>query len=191
MRIVFSFVAAATFLFALALGPATAETIDASTIACERINVAYAKKSESDMSFINGVLNWMGGYHATEAQGTVVDWTALSKAFDQTVAFCAGHPNVGIMSASGRFMGEHIEEVGTDAYDLAIVKCESALTDQSVVKNIGDTLMWLSGYYTSTNTDSTTLDLDAFVKQSGQIAEYCAANPTSGLVTVSAKFMSE
>ena len=143
------------------------------------------------MSFINGILNWMGGYHATEAQGTVVDWKTLSKAFDQTIAFCAEHPNVGIMSASERFMGEHIEEAGPDAYDLSILKCETALTDQSVVKNIGDTFMWLAGYHTSTNKDSTTLDLDAFVKQTEQIADYCASNPKSGLVTVSEKFMSD
>ncbi len=191
MRNAFLSVMAFTFLSAAAVSPAIAKSIDASTISCEKITAAYKSKTETDMSFINGILNWMGGYHATEAQGTVVDWKTLSKAFDQTIAFCAEHPNVGVMSATERFMGEHIEEAGPDAYDLAILKCETALNDQSVVKNIGDTFMWLAGYHTSTNKDSTTLDLDAFIKQTGQIAEYCASNPKSGLVTVSEKFMSD
>jgi hypothetical protein len=177
--------------FAVAAAPAKAESIDASTIACEKINTAYTSQTATDMSFINGILNWMGGYHATEAQGTVVDWKKLSKAFDQTTAFCGEHPNVGVMSASARFMGDHIEEPGSDAYDLAILTCESLLTDKSVIKNAGDTLMWLAGYHTSTNKDSTTLDLDKFVSQTVQIADYCAANPKSGLVTASEKFMSE
>jgi hypothetical protein len=179
------------FLFGAAAAPATAETIDASTIACEKIATAYQSKDESDLSFINGILNWMGGYHATEAQGTTVDWKTLSNAFDQTVAYCAEHPHVSVMSASERFMGAHIEEAGPDAYDLAILTCANLLSDKSPLKDIGDTFMWLAGYHTSTNKDSTMLDLDAFVKQTGQIAEYCAGNPASGLVTVSAKFMSD
>lgn len=191
MNKAFLSVAALTFLSALAAAPATAETIDASAISCERLAAAYDSKTKSDISFVNGILNWMGGYHATEAQGTVVDWEKLSKAFDQTVAFCAEHPNVGVMSASERFMGEHIEQAGPSAYDLAILKCETLLTNKAVIKNAGDTLMWLAGYHTSTNKDSTTLDLDKFVEQTGQIADYCAANPESGLVTVSEKFMSD
>jgi hypothetical protein len=179
------------FLFAVGAAPATAETIDASTISCETINTAYKTKTATDMSFINGILNWMGGYHATEAQGTTVDWKTLSKAFDETIAYCAEHPNVGVMSATEKFMGAHIEEAGPDAYDLSILTCESVLSEKSVLKDIGDTFMWLAGYHTSTKKDATALDLDAFIAQTAQIAEFCASNPKSGLVTVSEKFMSE
>lgn len=189
------FISAMASLAVFAVGaapvPAMAESFDASTIACERIAAAYRTKTETDMSFINGILNWMGGYHATEAQGTVVDWAKLSKAFDETIAFCAGHPNVGVMSASERFMGETIEEASETAVDLAIITCEKLLTEKQLIDNAGDTFMWLAGFHTSTNKDTKTLDLDKFVTQMTEIANYCAENPKVGLVTASAKFMGD
>jgi hypothetical protein len=170
---------------------ASADPIDVSTISCERLASAYESKTDDDMSFVNGILNWMGGYHATEAQGTVVDWDKLSSAFNKTVEFCSDHPGVGVLSASEKFMGENIEEASSQSYDLAIVTCETALTDKNVLKNIGDTFMWLAGYHASYNNGSTMLDIPKFIKQTSQVAEYCAANPKAGLVTASEMFMSE
>jgi hypothetical protein len=171
--------------------PAMAESVDVSTIGCDKINAAYRTKTEHDLSFINGILNWLAGYHATEDQGTMVDWSKTSHAFDQTVAYCAEHPKAGVMTASKKFMGDNIEDEGPDTSDLAIVTCEQALTDKNLIKNIGDTFMWLAGYHTSTNKDSKTLDFDKFVEQTGKIVDYCAANPQAGLFTASEKFMSE
>ena len=175
----------------MAASPARAERVDASTISCQQLSAAYESKSKSDISFINGILNWMGGYHATEEQGTVVDWKKLSDAFDKTVAYCAKHPKIGVMSASEKFMGEHIAKAGPDASDLALVTCETALTDSNITDNIGDVLLWLAGYHTSTNKESTILDLDKFVEETSQIVDFCVANPQTGLFTASEKFMSE
>lgn len=176
---------------AVASAPASADPIDVSTVSCQRLASAYESKTKDDISFINGILNWMGGYHATEEQGTVVDWSKLSKAFDETVAFCATHPGVGVMSASEKFMGEHIAEASAQSYDLSIVTCETALTDEKLRDNIGDTFMWLAGYHASSEDESTMFDVDKFVAQVGQIADYCKAHPKDGLVTASEKFMSE
>ena len=180
-------------MIAWAFSPAAAiaDPIDVSTISCERLASAYESKTDEDLSFVNGILNWMGGYHATEAQGTVVDWDKLSGAFDKTVAFCAEHPGVGVMSASEKFMGENIEEASSESYDLSIVTCEKALTDKHLLKSIGDTFMWLAGYHASYNNGSTMLDINKFIKQTSQIADYCVANPKAGLFTASEKFMSE
>ncbi len=168
---------------------ASAEVIDTSTIACEKLVAAYKAKTEGSVGFVNGILNWMGGYHATEKQGTVVDWKKLSKAIDQTIEYCAEHPNVGVMSASEKFMGEQIEEAGPEALDVAIVTCENTLSANSIAT--GNTFMWLSGYHTSTNKESTMLDIEKFKQHITQIAEYCVANPKTGLVTASEKFMAD
>jgi hypothetical protein len=167
------------------------DPIDVSTISCERLTSAYASKTADDLSFVNGILNWMGGYHATEDQGTVVDWDKLSDAFNKTVEFCSDHPGVGALSASEKFMGENIEDASPESVDLAIVTCETVLRNKDVQKNIGDTFMWLAGYHASYNNSSTMLDIDKFIKETSQIAEYCQANPKAGLVTAAEKFMSE
>jgi hypothetical protein len=191
MRTTFLVLMSAMFVWALAPVAAVADPIDVSTISCERLTSAYASKTADDLSFVNGILNWMGGYHATEDQGTVVDWDKLSDAFNKTVEFCSDHPGVGVLSASEKFMGENIEDASPESVDLAIVTCETVLTNKDVQKNIGDTFMWLAGYHASYNNGSTMLDIDKFIKETSQIAEYCQANPKAGLVTAAEKFMSE
>ena len=191
MRTSILFLISAMFVWAFAPVAAVADPIDVSTISCERLTSAYASKTADDLSFVNGILNWMGGYHATEDQGTVVDWDKLSDAFNKTVEFCSDHPGVGALSASEKFMGENIEDASPESVDLAIVTCETVLTNKDVQKNIGDTFMWLAGYHASYNNGSTMLDIDKFIKETSQIAEYCQANPKAGLVTAAEKFMSE
>lgn len=191
MRTNFLFLISAMFVWAFAPIAAQADPIDVSTISCERLTTAYASKTADDLSFVNGILNWMGGYHATEDQGTVVDWDKLSDSFNKTVEFCSDHPGVGVLSASEKFMGENIEDASPESVDLAIVTCETVLTNKDVQKNIGDTFMWLAGYHASYNNGSTMLDIDKFIKETSQIAEYCQANPKAGLVTAAEKFMSE
>ena len=172
-------------------GAATAEPFDTSTLSCEALYKAYESKTAENLSFVNGILNWMGGYHATAEQGTVVDWDKLSHAFDQTVEYCGGHPGISVKTASEKFMGEEIAEAGSESVDLAIITCETVLTNKQVTKNIGDTFMWLAGYHASYNNGSTMLDIEKFIKQTGEIADYCGANPKVGLVTASEKFMDE
>ncbi|WP_045834996.1 HdeA/HdeB family chaperone [Hyphomicrobium sp. 99] len=191
MKSVFLSVLSSLLLWAVFPLAAVAEQIDVSTISCEKLASAYEAKTPSDLSFVNGILNWMGGYHATVDQGTVVDWDKLSDAFDKTVVFCSEHPGVGVLSASEKFMGENIEDASPKSYDLAIVTCESALTNKDVLKNIGDTFMWLAGYHASYNNGSTMLDVEKFIKQTSDIADYCEANPKASLVTAAEKFMSE
>jgi HdeA/HdeB family protein len=170
---------------------ASADPIDVSTISCERLTSAYKAKTDDDMSFVNGILNWLGGYNATEEQGTVVDWDKLSASFNKTVEYCFDHPNVGVMSASDQFMGENISEATPSSVDLAIVTCEAVMTNKDIQKNIGDTFMWLAGYHASYNDSSTMLDIEKFIKQTSQIADYCQANPKASLVTAAEKYMSE
>jgi hypothetical protein len=179
------------FAWALASTAASADPIDVSTISCERLTSAYKAKTDDDLSFVNGILNWLGGYNATEDQGTVVDWDKLSASFDKTVEYCFDHPNIGVMSASDNFMGENISEATPNSVDLAIVTCETVLTNKDIQKNIGDTFMWLAGYHASYNNGSTMLDVQKFIKQTSQIADYCQANPKASLVTAAEKYMSE
>ncbi len=179
------------FAWGIASAAASADPIDVSTISCERLATAYKAKTDEDLSFVNGILNWLGGYHATEEQGTVVDWDKLSDSFNKTVEFCFDHPGVGVMSASEKFMGEEISDATPESYDLAIVSCETVLTNKDVQKNVGDTFMWLAGYHASYNNGSTLLDIQKFIKQTSQIAEYCEANPKASLVTAAEKYMSE
>jgi hypothetical protein len=61
-------------------------------------------------------------------------------------------------------------------FDLAIVTCEEALTDEHFLKSIGDTFMRIAGYHASCNNGSTMFDIEKFIKQTSQIADYCAAN---------------
>jgi hypothetical protein len=191
MKRVFLSVLSSLFLLAVFPFAASADPIDVSTISCEKLASAYEAKSKDDISFVNGILNWMGGYHATADQGTVVDWDKLSASFNKTVEFCSEHPGVGVLSASEKFMGENIEDASPESYDLAIVTCETVLTNKDLQKNIGDTFMWLAGYHASYNDGSTMLDVDKFIKQTSDIADYCEKNPKSSLVTAAEKFMSE
>jgi hypothetical protein len=191
MKSIALFVLSTMCAWAMVAASASAETIDVSTISCEKLTTAYKAKSDEDLSFVNGVLNWLGGYHATEEQGTVVDWDKLSDAFNKTVEYCFDHPGVSALSASEQFMGEEISEATPKSYDLAIVTCEAALTNPDLKKNMGDTFLWLEGYHASYNNGSTMLDLDKFTKDVGHIADYCAANPKAGLVTAAEKYMAQ
>lgn len=191
MKSVFLSVLSSLLIWAIFPLAALADPIDVSTISCERLVSAYEAKTPSDLSFVNGILNWMGGYHATAEQGTVVDWDKLSDAFNKTVVFCSEHPGIGVLSASEKFMGDNIDDASPQSYDLAIVTCETVLTNKDVIKNIGDTFMWLAGYHASYNNGSTILDVEKFIKQTSDIAEYCEANPKASLVTAAEKFMSE
>ncbi|MBY0561950.1 HdeA/HdeB family chaperone [Hyphomicrobium sp.] len=191
MKRIFLSVLSSLFLLSVFSLAASADPIDVSTISCEKLASAYAAKTKDDISFVNGILNWMGGYHATADQGTVVDWDKLSDSFNKTVEFCSEHPGIGVLSATEKFMGENIEDASPESVDLAIVTCETVLTNKDVQKNIGDTFMWLAGYHASYNNGSTILDIEKFIKQTSDIADYCAANPKMSLVTAAEKFMSE
>jgi acid stress chaperone HdeB len=68
--------------------------------------------------------------------------------------------------------------------DLSTMKCEEFL--KSSKDDIGVILTWLHGYYRDEK-DPPIIDTDKFVADSKKLADYCAANPTNGLITAADK----
>jgi hypothetical protein len=187
----FSRAVAAALLLVFTFGAASAASMDASTFSCKEL----AEKNESaDKTAQYGasvILYWMAGYQATEEQGTVVDFDNLLKEFSQTTEFCSKNPGVGVMSASGKFMGENSVKPTEKAIDLAILKCEAVnSTKENETDGLGQILMWLAGYHASV-AKSTIIDMDKFGESVEKMTTYCAENPEMGLFTASEKFMGE
>lgn len=181
----------AMLLLATSFNSASAEEIDASTLTCRDLN---AKAQSSDKVAVYGatvILYWMAGYQATGEQGTVVDFDNLSKEFSKTTEFCGQNPDVGVMSASEKFMGENSADQTPKAIDLAILKCEAVnTTKDDETDGLGQILMWLAGYHASI-AKSKIIDMDKFGESVTKMATYCAENPEMGLFTASEKFMGE
>jgi acid stress chaperone HdeB len=68
--------------------------------------------------------------------------------------------------------------------DLSAMQCQQFL--KSSKDDIGVILTWLNGYYREED-DPPIIDTDKFVADSKQLAEYCVANPTIGLITAADK----
>jgi len=191
MRLLLSAATAVLLLLVTSLNSASADTIDASTLSCRDL---VARAGSSDKASVYGatvVLYWMAGYQATAEQGTVVDFDNLSKEFAATTEFCGKNLDVGVMSASEKFMGENAEDQTPKAIDLAILKCEAVnSTKEDETDGLGQILMWLAGYHASV-AKSTVIDMDKFGESVTKMATYCAENPQMGLFTASEKFMSE
>lgn len=177
---------------ALALLPAaaSAEQIDASTVTCKDLTDSGNSGKEGAYG-ASVILYWMAGYHATDDQGTVVDFDNLVKEMGQTADFCSKNPAISVMTASGKYMGENAVAATPKAIDLSILKCEQVNASKpDDAEGLGQILMWLSGYHKSTG-GTTLLDMDEFEKSVDKMAEYCKANPEVGLYTASEKYMGE
>lgn len=190
MRRAVSCLAAAFIAFALPAVTARAEQIDASTVTCKDLTDSGNSGKEGAYG-ASVILYWMAGYHATDEQGTVVDFDNLIKEMGQTAEFCSKNPAVGVMTASGKYMGANAAAATGKAIDLSILKCEQINTSKpDDAEGLGQILMWLSGYHKSTG-GSTLIDMDEFGKSVDKIGSYCSGNPQVGLYTASEKFMGE
>lgn len=179
--------AALSVAFAL---PASAERADASAFTCKEFTEALAS-TDKDTAYGGVVLlSWMAGYHATEDQGTVVDFDTLKKDGDKVIDFCAKSPGIGLMSASAKFMGENATPVTREAVDIATLKCAklAQMDPNKDAEGAGVVLMWLAGYYAAEN-DDTMIDFDALEQHGTEIGETCAASQEMGLVTAAKKSM--
>lgn len=179
-------------LFALLLWPlslpAAAETLDASTITCADLVSASNSKADSDHMGAAAMLSWMAGYHATEDQGTVVDFDALKGEVQKTVEYCQDNSMIGVLTASAKFMGENAEEQSSGAIDLATIKCDRVIkSSKDDEDGLTIILMWLAGYYASDDEDKV-IDWTKLEKESEQIGRECAESSNTGLVTVAEKY---
>jgi acid stress chaperone HdeB len=71
-----------------------------------------------------------------------------------------------------------------EVIDLSAKTCQQFR--QSGKEEIGIILAWLDGYYKDEK-DPPIIDTDKFVENSKKLGEYCAANPTIGLITATEK----
>ena len=70
--------------------------------------------------------------------------------------------------------------------DLSTIKCKSFL--DSGKETVGYIMMWLDGYFTSED-DPAIVDFDKMKVKSEKLGEYCAKNPTDGLLTAAEEVM--
>ncbi len=168
--------------------PAAAQKIDMSTLGCAD---ALNAKSKDGTGPDKTMLYWLAGYHTTADQGTIVDNKQLTEAVDKSLEYCKGHLNIGVMSATAKYMGEKLGEPGADAIDVATVTCSKFVADKKSVDTYMDTIFFLHGFHVSSSKDSTILDFTKLAENVGSLVEYCVKNPQVGLVTATEKFMVE
>ena len=187
MRRFFALFVPLCLLFSL---PASANGLDVKTVTCAELVQADQSTSTDDHFGAAVLLSWLAGYHATEEQGTVVDFEALKVDVQRTVAYCKNFPKVGVFTASRKFMGENATEASSEAVDLSAVKCqrvvETAGSDDE--EGLAVIMMWLAGYYAS-DAEDTILDQTKLEKQGYEVGKACALNAESGLITVADEVM--
>ena len=79
--------------------PATAETIDLATVKCAELSMM--KQDEATFLF-----TWLLGYAGGQAGTTTMDLTEMESIGTKIGEYCAGNPDVGILSAASEVMGE-------------------------------------------------------------------------------------
>jgi acid stress chaperone HdeB len=72
--------------------------------------------------------------------------------------------------------------------DLSTIKCKEFL--DSSKETIGYIMMWLDGYFTSED-DPAVVDFDKMKEKGVKLGEYCAKNPTHGLLTAAEDVMGQ
>ncbi|WP_428030679.1 HdeA/HdeB family chaperone [Ancylobacter sp.] len=75
-----------------------------------------------------------------------------------------------------------------DKIDLSTTTCAQFL--ESDKTEIMLTLAWLDAYYKDVDAPPV-IDTDKFVENAGKLGEYCAANPTIGLITATDELFGE
>lgn len=188
MKRILAALAAACCLSAFA-SAASAETIDAKAFSCKELTDSLASKDKEDQYGATVILYWIHGYLRTDEQGTVVDFNNMLKAFEQTTDYCSKNPNIGVLTASQKFMGAAEANPGSDAIDLAIIKCGKVLESEGDDgQGLGQILMWLEGFHAADD-EETVIDLDQFAEDAKDIGAYCAENRMVGFYTASEKIM--
>lgn len=89
-------------------GEATPKAIDLSIIKCEQVNASKPGDAEG----LGQILMWLSGYHKSTGETTIVDMDEFSKSVDKMADYCKKNPQVGLYTASEKFMSE--ESDGTD-----------------------------------------------------------------------------
>jgi hypothetical protein len=178
-------------LFAFSL-PAAADdqVLDATTVTCAELAEADQSQSKDDALGGFALLAWMAGYHATQEQGTVVDFDGLKTDIQRTVEFCRDHPKIGVYTASEKFMGENATEATSGAVDLSTFKCQRIvdLANSNDDDTLAFIMMWLAGYYASYAEDKS-IDTEKMRKEGYELGKECALNRGTGLITVADKHM--
>lgn len=90
---------------------ATTKAIDLSIIKCEHVN----STKESEMDGLGQILMWLAGYHTSIGESTMIDMDKFGKSVEQMTVFCAENPEVGLFTASEKFMGEDDDNSSEDA----------------------------------------------------------------------------
>jgi acid stress chaperone HdeB len=88
--------------------------------------------------------------------------------------------------AAGLVAGNLVDVAGAPAetINLAKIKCEEFLATSKA--EIGYTLAWLDAYYKSDD-DPLIVDTDKFEENAKKLEEFCAANPSVGVMNASEK----
>ncbi|MDX2309237.1 MAG: HdeA/HdeB family chaperone [Hyphomicrobium sp.] len=170
---------------------ASAEMLDAAAFSCQELTEAAASADAEAQMGATAILHWIHAYLGTEEQGSVVDFDVMKTAFDKTKEFCAGHPNIGVLTAAGKFMGENEPAPGKSAVDVAIMTCEQVVAmAQEDEKGTVEMLMWIVGYHASSDSN-TLIDMTKFADDAKKLGTYCAENKRVGFLTASEQFMAE
>ncbi len=168
---------------------AKAESIDAKNFSCRQFTAANTSGEEEHAKGLAAILYWMAGYHASDGNGTIVDFEQIFAGYDSIVEHCNDNPDDKVLKVAGDHLGS--EEPSEKAIDLAVITCEKVLkTPDSQADGLGQILMWLAGYQAG-YADDPNIDLDAFKENAREIGAYCEANPHIGLYAASEKFMSQ
>ena len=77
---------------------------------------------------------------------------------------------------------------GAQVVDLSTIKCKEFL--ESSKETIGYIMMWLDGYFTGED-DPAVVDFEKMKRKGMQLGEYCAKNPTHGLLTAAEDVMGQ
>lgn len=81
---------------------ATPKAIDLAILKCEAVN--STKENETDG--LGQILMWLAGYHASVAKSTVIDMDKFGASVEKITTYCVEHPEMGLFTASEKFMGE-------------------------------------------------------------------------------------
>ena len=172
-------------------GTAFAQQLDASTLTCKELIEASNSTKNDDQFGAGAILHWISGYLATQDQGTVMDFGAMKTDFGAVLEYCNANPEIGVMTAAEKYMGDNASEASADIVDLSTVKCQRVIdTKPDDVEGLSVILMWLAGYNASYKKD-TIIDFDKLAKEGEQIGKFCGESPDFGLVTATNKFMGE
>lgn len=80
----------------------TSKAIDLAILKCEAVN--STKEDETDG--LGQILMWLAGYHASVAKSTVIDMDKFGESVTKMATYCAENPQMGLFTASEKFMGE-------------------------------------------------------------------------------------